>query len=115
MSSPDTLLIARKTLQTEHIPFLLRVTYYLRISCNRLAGEGIRYSELLKALFQCNPNWLMTCEVTPSGELKSDDPEIHQLLMPIEQLHRAIPSKKELLSPESTFESCPLESSPIAA
>lgn len=88
MSLSNPLHVARQKLQTADVPFQLRVTYYLRVSCITLNTPENSYSNLLKALFSHNPDWLNTCQVTPMGHLQSSDRTIDDILSPIKKLHR---------------------------
>lgn len=89
MSCPTTLTVAREKLQAMDTPLLLRVSYYLRVSCLALDSNHLRYSSLMKSLYQQNSAWLETCLVTPQGYLQSSDRAINQLLWPITALHQA--------------------------
>jgi len=89
MSSTTALAIARNQLHTANIPLILRISYYLRISCLRLNSKTTRYSRLMDALVMQNPNWLATCVVTPMGTVESSDRTINALLHPITTLHLA--------------------------
>jgi hypothetical protein len=89
MLSSASLTVARQKLQTTDVPMLLRVSYYLRISCSMLNSDSIRYSSLMRTLYTENPAWLETCVVTPLGTLQSSHPGINELLKPIIALHQA--------------------------
>jgi hypothetical protein len=87
MSSLNPLQVARQKLQASDVPFQLRVTYYLRVSCLQMDAQGISYTNLMRALFIHNPEWLQTCKVTEIGSLQSSDRTINQHLSSIEDLH----------------------------
>jgi len=89
MPSFDALATAREKLQATDVPMILRVSYYLRVSCTALEADGIGYSHLLHHLYAQSPMWLSTCKVTPEGILESSDRPINTLLKPITALHRA--------------------------
>ncbi|PSB34133.1 hypothetical protein [Stenomitos frigidus] len=77
---------ARQKLLAPHVPPLLRMTAFLRLSCSTLEAPGA-YSQLMQALFSHHPTWWQTCEVTAAGALQSSDPEIQLLLAVVSQLH----------------------------
>jgi len=89
MPSSDALAVAREKLQATDVPLILRISYYLRVSCGALEVDGVRYSTLLSNLYAQNPVWLSTCTVTPAGVLGSSDRAITALLKPITALHHA--------------------------
>lgn len=88
MPFPNALTTARQKLQLTDVPFPLRVSYYLRISCLALNSSRVRYSRLMAALYTQNPAWLETCTVTSTGRLQSSDRTINTLLRPITALHQ---------------------------
>jgi hypothetical protein len=89
MLSSSPLTVARQKLQTTNVPMLLRVSYYLRVSCSALNSDHIRYSRLMQALYTANSAWLDTCVVTSAGTVRSNHPVIDELLKPITALHQA--------------------------
>lgn len=84
-----TLAAAQKKLLANHVPMMLRVVSFLRISCSVLEEKGA-YARLMKQLFQCDEQWLASCVVLPGGFLKSSNPEIQQLLMPVLSLYQTV-------------------------
>lgn len=84
-----TLAAAQRKLLDNHVPMMLRVVSFLRISCSVLEEKGA-YSGLMQQLFQCDDQWLASCVVLPNGLLKSSNPEIQQLLMPVLSLYQTI-------------------------
>ena len=90
MLSSNPLTIARQKLQATDVPMLLRVSYYLRISCSKLNSD-VRYSSLMQTLHTQHPGWLETCVVTPVGTLRSSHRQVDALLPPIAALHQAEP------------------------
>lgn len=89
MTSTPPLQVARQKLQAADVPFQLRVTYYLRVTCTQLDSRDISYANLMRALFSYHPEWLQTCQVTSIGSLQSSDRTINKLLSPIANLHMA--------------------------
>lgn len=77
---------ARQKLLITDLPQLLRVTAFIRLSCLTLDEPGA-YSKLMQQL-SCYKEWWMTCEVTATGTLKSENPKINLLLEPINLLHQ---------------------------
>ncbi len=77
---------ARQKLSAPHVPALLRITAFLRLSCTALDTPGT-YPQLLQALAQYDKDWWQACEISPDGLLCSADPEISWLLAPVLQLH----------------------------
>lgn len=88
MLSSNRLTVARQKLQATEMGMLLRVSYYLRISCSALNSNSIRYSSLMQALYSANPAWLDSCVVTSVGTLRSSHRVINELLKPITALHQ---------------------------
>ncbi len=86
---------ARAKLLAPHVPALLRMTAFLRISYSA-QGEANAYSQLMQALSQHHPEWWTTCEVTASQVLYSHNPEIQALLTPIVTLHSSTPAMSML-------------------
>jgi hypothetical protein len=89
MLSSNPLTVARQKLHATDVPMLLRVSYYLRVSCSALNSDHIRYSRLMQALYTEHPTWLDTCVVTPLGTVRSSHRVIDELLKPITALHQA--------------------------
>lgn len=77
---------ARQKLLAADVPFLLRVTAFLRLSCLAL-GYPETYPRLMQGLCDHNPEWWHTCDVTATGVLESADPEIQQRLAIVLQAH----------------------------
>lgn len=77
---------ARQKLLAPHVPALLRMTAFLRLSCTALDTPGA-YPQLMQALAQHDKEWWKACTVSPDGVLSSSDPEIYWLLEPVLQLH----------------------------
>lgn len=88
MLSASPLMIARQKLQATDVPIVLRVSYYLRLSCSVLDANSSCYSQLMKALYIQDPAWLETCMITPLGTLRSSHCRIDELLQPITTLHQ---------------------------
>ncbi len=88
MVSSSRLTVARQKLQTTDVSMVLRVSYYLRVSCSMLNSDRIRYSSLMQDLYSENPAWLDTCVVTPMGTLQSSHRVIDELLKPVTALHQ---------------------------
>lgn len=82
----QVLVSARQKLLASHVPALLRMTAFLRLSCTALGTQGA-YPQLMEALFRYDKEWWKACEVLPDGVLCSSDPGIYWLLEPILQLH----------------------------
>jgi hypothetical protein len=77
---------ARQKLLAAHVPLRLRITAFLRLSCLALEGSGT-YSHLMQTLLEQNPDWWSTCDVLPTGTLKSTDAKVQKQLRCILQLH----------------------------
>lgn len=93
---------ARQKLLAPHVPALLRITAFLRLSCAALGTDGA-YPQLMQALFRYDKEWWKACEVSPDGVLCSSDPEIYWLLEPVLQLYTqtltiSVPSADQSLS-----------------
>ena len=88
LASPQARLLcaAQAKLLDEQVPQLIRLTAFLRLSCAALDTPGA-YAQLQRALYQSNPQWMNTCEVSNTGRLHSTDLAIQALLTPILQLH----------------------------
>jgi hypothetical protein len=80
--------IARQKLLASHVSPILRITAFLRLSCLALEGSG-NYSQLMRSLFDYDPDWWRTCDITPTGELISTDVEVQQRLALVLRLHSA--------------------------
>lgn len=90
------LYIARQKLMETDTPLLLKISYYLRISCSVMQKlyqqqktdyQEITYTNLIKLLFSYDSEWWKKCIITATGELKSDDYVINELLYPIAKFH----------------------------
>jgi hypothetical protein len=77
---------ARQKLLAPHVPPLLRITAFLRLSCLALEVPGA-YSQLMQALSNHDPEWQHTCDILPAGTLKSTDPQVQHHLAAILRLH----------------------------
>lgn len=92
--------VAKQKLQATHEPWLLRVTFYLRILCNVIqkssvpvdaleqnhSPKKITYSQLMQSLFNYHPEWWKQCKATKTGTLVSDNPTINALLSPLNSI-----------------------------
>lgn len=83
------LALAQQKLQETHVPFELRVAYYLRLSCALLQDSAITYTKLIHELFDYDRQWISTCEVSSSGLLTSSDRTIDMMLSVVTDLHRS--------------------------
>lgn len=84
--APQLLELAKQKLLAPNVPMVMRITAFLRLSCLAL-GEAGCYSQLMQTLFNHNPEWWKTCEVTSDGLLISSDLEVQKLLSVVLQLH----------------------------
>lgn len=84
----NALLFAAQTkLFAENVPALLRISAFLRLSCLAMPEPG-QYSKLMKALFEQDGEWYESCSITEAELILSSNPKIHQMLIPILQLHQ---------------------------
>jgi hypothetical protein len=88
-SSAALLEAARTKLLAFDAPVLLRIAGFIRLSCRAL-GNDLSYAQVLQDLSECDSEWWKSCEIRSDGCLVCWDPVIHQLLVPILQLHPAI-------------------------
>ena len=100
-ANQQRLAAARQKLIAPHVPALLRITAFLRLSCATLDTPGA-YPQLMQALAQYNKEWWTACDISPDGMLYSLDPEIYWLLEPVLQLH-AQPLAIAQKSPDRNF------------
>lgn len=90
------LIYAQQKLTNSDIPFQLRAVSYIRLTCSAihqsqpqgsltdsLSATQISYLKLLSQLINENPNWWTTCYVNLDGLLASNQPNIQQLLKPL--------------------------------
>ncbi|MGA7933250.1 MAG: hypothetical protein WCA35_06860 [Kovacikia sp.] len=84
----QTLAAAQQKLLATDGPMMLRMVSFLRISCSLLEEKGA-YSSLMKQLFQCDAQWWASCVITSDGLVKSNNPDIQNLLLPVLSLYQA--------------------------
>lgn len=89
-ASSDTILeAARAKLLASDVPVLLRIAGFIRLSYKALENDS-GYAQMLQILSKCYSEWWKSCDIRPDGCLICWDPVIHELLVPILQLHPAI-------------------------
>lgn len=89
-ASSDTMLeAARAKLLASDVPILLRIAGFIRLSCRALENDS-GYAQMLQILSECHSEWWKSCDILSDGCLICCDPVIHELLVPILQLHPAI-------------------------
>jgi hypothetical protein len=88
-SSDPVLGAARAKLLASDVPILLRVLGFIRLSCRALESEA-SYAQILHILSVYDSEWWKSCDIRPDGCLLCWDPVVHELLLPILQLHPAI-------------------------
>lgn len=93
-SQRQSLAVAREGLLSLDKPQLLRVVYYLRISCAVMRSSSsaagiprVSFTRLLQLLYAHDSQWWKHCQATADGQLTSDDAVIDQLLLPVNALH----------------------------
>ena len=88
-SSNPVLGAARAKLLGSDVPILLRIVGFIRLSCRALEIDS-GYAQMLHILSEYDSEWWKSCDILPDGCLICWDPVIHELLVPILQLHPAI-------------------------
>lgn len=91
--------VAKQKLQATDQPWLLRVTFYLRVLCTVIQKSSVQgdqleqnnspqisYSQLMQSLFAYHPEWWQQCTVTKAGKLVSENLTIQALLSPLHSI-----------------------------